>query len=61
MVGGVWHQRRSGRTLTITVELLRALTARQRRELDDEAGLIGAVMQATTTLTTGAVTVGAHA
>jgi hypothetical protein len=61
MVGGVWHQRRSGRTLTVTVELLRALTARQRRELDDEAGLIGAVMQATTTLTTGAVTVGAHA
>jgi hypothetical protein len=61
MVGGVWHQRRSGRTLTITVELLRALTARQRRELDDEAGLIGTVMQATTTLNTGAVTVGAHA
>jgi hypothetical protein len=61
MVGGVWHQRRSGRTLTITVEPLRELTARQHRQLDDEAGLVSAVMQATATLTIGTVTVGAHA
>ena len=61
VVGGVWHQRRSGRKLTITVEPLRELTARQRRELDDEAALVGAVMEATPTLTVGPVTVGPHA
>ena len=61
VVGGVWHQRRSGRKLAITVEPLRELTASQRRQLDDEAGLVGAVMEATPTLTLGTVTVGPHA
>ena len=61
VVGGVWHQRRSGRKLAITVEPLRALTAAQRRQLDDEASLVGAVMQAAPTLTVGTVTAGAHA
>jgi hypothetical protein len=31
-VGGVWHQRRSGRKLAITVESLGELTVRQRRD-----------------------------
>jgi hypothetical protein len=57
----VWHQRRSGRKLAITVEPLRELTAPQRRQLDDEISLVGAVMQATPTLTVGTVTAGAHA
>ena len=61
VAGGVWHQRRSGRKLAITVEPLRELTASQRRQLDDEADLVGAVMEATPTLTVGTVTVGAHA
>jgi hypothetical protein len=61
IVGGVWHQRRSGRQLVITVEPLRALTARQRRELDDEVELVGAVMEARPSLTIGTVTVGPHA
>jgi len=61
VVGGVWHQRRSGRKLAITVEPLHELTAPQRRQLDDEAGLIGAVMEATATLAIGTVTAGAHA
>ena len=61
VVGGVWHQRRSGRRLALTVEPLRELTAPQRRLLDDEAGLVGAVMAATVTLTVGTVTVGPHA
>jgi DNA glycosylase AlkZ-like len=61
VVGGVWHQRRSGRKLAITVEPLRELTAPQRRQLDGEISLVGAVMQATPTLTVGTVTVGAHA
>jgi hypothetical protein len=61
VVGGVWHQRRSGRNLAIAVEPLRELTASQRRELDDEVGRVGEVMEATATLTVGVVTVGAHA
>jgi hypothetical protein len=61
VVGGVWHQRRSGRKLAITVEPLRGLTATRRRQLDDEVALVGAVMEAKATLTVGAVTVGPHA
>jgi Winged helix DNA-binding domain len=61
VVGGVWHQRRSGRTLAITVEPLGELSATQRRQLDDEVDLVGAVMEARPTLTVGTVTVGPHA
>jgi hypothetical protein len=61
VVGGVWHQRRSGRKLSITVEPLRELTATHRRQLDDEVELVGAVMEAKPTLTVGSVTVGPHA
>jgi hypothetical protein len=61
VVGGVWHQRRSGRKLALTVEPLAELTAAQRRQLDEEAALVGTVMEATVTLTVGPVTVGAHA
>ena len=61
VVGGVWHQKRSGRKLAITVEPLRELTAPQRGQLDDEVGLVGMVMETTPTLTIGTVTVGPHA
>jgi hypothetical protein len=61
VVGGVWHQRRSGRKLALTVEPLAELTAAQRRELDQEAALVGTVTEATVTLTVGPVTVGPHA
>jgi hypothetical protein len=61
MVGGVWHQRRSGRKLALTVEPLRELTAVQRRQLSDEVDLVGTVMEAAATLTVGIVTAGAHA
>lgn len=61
VVGGVWHQRRSGRKLAITVEPLRELTARQRRQLDHEVELVGALLDAKPTLTVGTVTVGPHA
>ena len=61
VVGGVWHQRRSGRKLAITVEPLGELTATRRRQLEDEVDLVGAVMEATPTLTVGTVTVGPHA
>jgi hypothetical protein len=61
VVGGVWHQRRSGRKLAITVEPLHELTATQRRQLDDEVELVGTVMEAKPALTVGTVTVGPHA
>jgi hypothetical protein len=61
IVGGVWHQRRSGHKLTITVEPLRELTTPQRRQLDDEASLVASVMEATATLSVGTVTAGPHA
>ena len=61
VVGGVWHQRRSGHRLDITVEPLRPLSKGQRRELDHEIELVGAVMEAATTVTVGTVTAGAHA
>ncbi|HKQ00385.1 MAG TPA: winged helix DNA-binding domain-containing protein [Actinomycetes bacterium] len=61
VVGGVWHQRRSGRKLAITVEPLGELTATQRRQLEDEVELVGAVMEARPTLAVGTVTVGPHA
>ena len=61
VVGGVWHQRRTGRDLAITVEPLRELSATQRRQLEDEVQLVGAVMEAKATLTLGTVTVGPHA
>ena len=60
VVGGVWHQRRVGQKVAITVEPLRELTATERRQLDDEVDLVGAVMEATPTLTIGIVTVGPH-
>src|SRR4029077_21228342 len=61
VVGGVWHQRRAGRKLTITVEPLRALTPKLRRDLDEEVELVATVMDAQGALRIGKVTVGPHA
>ncbi len=61
VVGGVWHQRRAGSRLDVTVEPLHELTTRQRKALDDEVNLLGSVMEAEPVLTVGKVTVGAHA
>lgn len=61
VVAGVWHQRRSGRTLHITVEPLAPLTARQRAALEAEVERVAAVLEGRPELTVGTVTVGAHA
>jgi hypothetical protein len=61
VVGGVWHQKRSGRKVAITVEPLGDLTAGRRRELDREIELVGTVMEAEPNLTIGKVNVGPHA
>jgi winged helix DNA-binding protein len=61
VVGGVWHQRRSGRRLAITAEPLHDLSTTRRRQLEKEVELVGAVLDATPTLTVGPVTAGPHA
>ena len=60
-VAGVWHQRRSGRKIEITVEPLTPLTARRRRALEVQAGRIGEILEGTPRLVVGSVTAGAHA
>lgn len=58
-VAGVWHQKRSGRRITLTVEPLDPLT--RHAELETEAARIADILGATADLTIGPVTVGAHA
>ena len=61
MVGGVWHQKRSGRYVDVTVEPLAELSAARRRDLEAETERIGAFVGLTPRLTIGTVTVGPHA
>ncbi|MGW0500250.1 winged helix DNA-binding domain-containing protein [Streptomyces sp. NPDC003007] len=61
VVAGVWHQRRRGRRTTVTVEPLVRLTARQKRELGEQAERVGEVLEAAAELVVGEVTVGPHA
>jgi winged helix DNA-binding protein len=61
VVRGVWHQRRSGTKLAITLEPFAELTAGQRREVDDQVARIGEVLEARASWAIGEVTVGRHA
>jgi hypothetical protein len=61
VVAGVWHQQKTGGKVAITVEPLRSLTARQRRQLDEQVERIGFILEARPTLTVGPIAVGAHA
>ncbi|MGY0234439.1 winged helix DNA-binding domain-containing protein [Longispora urticae] len=61
VVAGIWHLRRAGRRLAVTVEPFSALSARQLRELDDQVERIGVIAGGTPELTVGEVTVGSHA
>jgi len=61
VVAGVWHRRRSGRRLHVTVEPLAPLTAAQRGALEAEVERVGAVLEAEPELTVGTVAVGPHA
>jgi hypothetical protein len=60
-VAGVWHLKRSGKQVAITVEPLEALTARQLSTLDGQVARVGEILEASATLTIGTVTVGGHA
>ncbi len=61
VVAGVWHQRRQGRRTTVTVEPLGRLTARQERELGEQAQRVGNVLEARAELVIGTVAAGPHA
>ncbi|MFD3473248.1 winged helix DNA-binding domain-containing protein [Streptomyces sp. NPDC058695] len=60
-VAGVWHQRRSGKRITVTVEPLEKLTTGQLAELERQTTRIGEVAEGAAELTVGEVTVGPHA
>ncbi|WP_406429449.1 winged helix DNA-binding domain-containing protein [Streptomyces sp. NBC_01589] len=60
-VAGVWHQRRSGRRIVVTVEPLSPLTAGQLRELEEQVERVAVVLEGKPELTVGKVSVGPHA
>jgi hypothetical protein len=61
VVAGVWHQRRSGRRIAITVEPLVRLGARQRSTVEAEADRIGRILGGAAGTTFGTVAIGPHA
>jgi hypothetical protein len=61
VVAGVWHQRRSGRKIEVTVEPLTEPSAHQRRALETQAERIGQILDGQARLTVGTVTTGGHA
>ncbi|MEU4423770.1 winged helix DNA-binding domain-containing protein [Actinoplanes sp. NPDC024001] len=61
VVAGVWHQRRSGRRIAVTVEPLGTLSRVQLTELDEQVQRLGDILEGRPELTLGPVTVGPHA
>ncbi|MEE2037078.1 winged helix DNA-binding domain-containing protein [Nocardiopsis sp. CT-R113] len=61
LAAGIWHQRRSGRHLDVTVEALVPLSPARREAVAEQADRVGLILQATPRLTFGTVTVGPHA
>ena len=51
VVAGVWHQKRSGRSIAITVELLGRSTASLRRRVEAEGERIAHILEGTPKLT----------
>ncbi|MEU1214106.1 winged helix DNA-binding domain-containing protein [Streptomyces sp. NPDC005790] len=60
-VAGVWHQRRSGKRIAVTVEPLSPLDTGRTRALEEQVERVGEVLEGTAELTVGKVTVGGHA
>jgi hypothetical protein len=61
VVEGVWHSRRAGSRVHVTIEMLRDLTDVEREAVDERVLRLGDVMEARPSLTFGPVTVGPHA
>jgi hypothetical protein len=60
IVRGVWHLRRAGRRLHVTVEPFDELSAPQRRAVADQVARIGQVAEGDPVLTFGVVEAGKH-
>jgi hypothetical protein len=61
VVRGVWHQRRSGRRIEVTVETWADLGPSRLRALEAQVARLGEVLEGAPRLTLGEVTVGPHA
>ncbi len=61
LVEGVWHQKRAGKKLSVTVEPLRKLASGESRALEEQIDHIGRIQEAAATLTIGTVAAGPHA
>jgi Winged helix DNA-binding domain len=59
-VAGLWHTRRSGRTISVTVEPFADLTSRQRHELAGQAERLGEFFGCAVRLTLGPVSARSH-
>ncbi|GAA0599977.1 winged helix DNA-binding domain-containing protein [Kribbella sandramycini] len=60
-VAGVWHQKKSGRNLRVTVEPLVRMTRRRLALLESEVDRVSTILGGKGTLTVGEITVGPHA
>jgi hypothetical protein len=60
VVAGVWHQKRSSKKVTLTVEPFVKVTAAVRRGIEECADRIGHIVEATPSLVIGEVTARAH-
>ncbi|HEU4849849.1 MAG TPA: winged helix DNA-binding domain-containing protein [Terrimesophilobacter sp.] len=61
VAGGIWHAKRSGKHVVITVESLVRLTKQHSRELDEQVQRVGELLGAAPELALGPVPVGPHA
>jgi hypothetical protein len=61
VVAGVWHQRRGGRRIAVTVEPFGRLGAARTRALEAQVARLGEIQEGDATLTIGEVTAGPHA
>jgi hypothetical protein len=60
-VAGVWHQKRSGSRVAVTVEPLRKLSKARLTALEGQVARLGEIVEGLATLTIGEVSVGPHA
>jgi hypothetical protein len=60
IVRGIWHQRRAGRRLHVTVELFDEPGALLRQQIEDEVARIGQILEGDPVLTLGSVNAGKH-
>lgn len=60
-VAGIWHQRRSGKRIAVTVEAFGTLRPSRLKALGEQVERLGQILEGTPTLTLGEVTVGGHA